>query len=79
MTEDLDMSSSIFLLNKYISEFNSIDRTPLEMAHYQLSRLYLKQQKKEVALHHLEISLKLNPKFDLAKNEKKRILMSIAH
>ena len=73
------MRSSIFLLNKYISEFNSIDRTPLEMAHYQLARLYLKQKKEEVALHHLETSLKLNSKFELAKNEKKRILMSIAH
>ncbi len=79
LNEDLDTSSSLFLLKKYISEFNSIDRTPLEMAHYQLARLYLKQQKKEVALYHLETSLKLNSKFDLAKNEKKRILMSMAH
>ncbi len=78
-TGRIDMRSSIFLLNKYISEFNSIDRTPLEMAHYQLARLYLKQKKEKVALHHLETSLKLNSKFELAKNEKMRILMSIAH
>ena len=64
-------------LKKYISKFNSIDRTPLEMAHYQLSKLYLKQQKREEALQHLEFALKLNPKFDLAKNEKKRILLSL--
>jgi len=49
------------------------------MAHYQLARLYLKQQKKDVALHHLETSLKLNSKFESAKIEKKRILMSKAH
>ncbi|MDA9575805.1 hypothetical protein N9R87_01560 [Flavobacteriaceae bacterium] len=75
--DELDISSALFLLKKYISKFNSIDRTPLEMAHYQLSKLYLKQQKREEALQHLEFALKLNPKFDLAKNEKKRILLSL--
>jgi tetratricopeptide (TPR) repeat protein len=49
------------------------------MAHYQLAQLYLKQQKGDEALQHLEVSLKLNPKFDLAKNEKKRILMSMTN
>jgi len=79
ITSELDLNSSIFLLKKYVSKYNLIDRAPLEMAHYQLARLYLKQQKGDEALQHLEVSLKLNPKFDLAKNEKKRILMSMTN
>jgi tetratricopeptide (TPR) repeat protein len=79
MIDELDLSSSMFLIKKYISDFNSIDRTPLEMAHYQLAKLYLKQQNQEEALKHLDYSLKLNPKFSLAKNEKNQILMSLAN
>jgi len=79
ITAASDTNASIFLLKKYITEFSSIDRTSLEMAHYQLARLYLKQQKQDEALQHLEISLKLNPKFDLAKNKKKQILMTMTN
>ena len=76
MTNDLDVDAAAFLFKKFIADFNSADRVPLELAHFQLSKLFLKQHKTEDALVHLNHALKLNPNFDLAKNEKKRILMS---
>ena len=75
MTNDLDVDAAGFLFRKFIADFNSADRVPLELAHFQLSKLLLKQHHTEDALVHLNYALKLNPNFDLAKNEKKRILM----
>ena len=75
MTNELDVDAAAFLLRKFIADFNSSDRVPLELAHFQLSKLLLKQNNREDALEHLNYALKLNPNFDVAKNEKKRILM----
>lgn len=75
MTNELDVDAAAFLLRKFIADFNSADRVPLELAHFQLSKLLLKQNNREDALEHLNYALKLNPNFDVAKNEKKRILM----
>ena len=74
VSNDLDFEAAVFLLQKFISDFNSADRVPLEFAHFQLSTLYLKQNNQKEALKQLNHALKLNPNYELAKTEKKRIL-----
>ena len=77
LSEKMELNTAAFLFEKYISDFSSADTVPLELAYFQLANLCLIQDNTEGALTHLNHALELNSDFDLAKNAKKHILMTM--
>lgn len=77
LSEKIELNTAAFLFEKYISDFSSADTVPLELAYFQLANLCLIQDNTQGALTHLNHALELNSDFDLAKNAKKRILITL--
>ena len=72
-----DLDTAEFFIKKYILNYSSRDRTPIEKAHLELAKLYLKKNQREKALKQLNIALEVNSDLDEAIQIQRKILKEI--
>lgn len=71
----LRIEKGIYHMEQYIENYSVLDGVPLQWAYYRMSKLYRHSGDKKNALKWINKALTLQPEFEQAKEEKKKVLV----